>query len=540
MARSKEEIQIDLMTNILREEDRVDVLPGQVIRDVVINGPSAEMENIYAQIDRVQLSQSLANAKLMTAPELDDLVFNYGITRLGATKSTGQVTFYTKNQPTTTVIIPKDTKVGTGIGSNGQEATFLTRYDATFDPAAEGNYYNSNSGQWEIIVDVIAETSGDPGNIGAFEIINLKNINVPFQVTNYTPMNGGEDQESNASLATRALALINGSSIGTRNGYEGLALSQPTILDTIVVGPGEDLMTRDGGFGGKVDIWNVVGDAGLVAIDFNDEPSLLIENFNEGEAFNEGGVYNFPRKPVDAFSPISLTANTASGVSNVIMYEIKNPAPDSVVYMSPSGARYHYTIIKADDNDTGHSVNANDYIIWNLPEMQYLREYNPDPSGTAVLSGNTMTVNITYTYNAGITNLQNSLDDENNKILTADVLAKEAQKILIDVDMSITLLDEYKQSRAVENQTVSNIVDAIAQTINNNTLGSKLEESDLVAAAHNVPGVDNIILDSVVIVRKRPIYYDDTNEEITDDISQPNQYFESDNIAITLVESTTA
>ena len=538
MARSKEEIQIDLMTNILREDERIDVLPGQVVRDVVINGPSAEMENIYAQLDRVSLSQSLANANLMTPQELDDLVFNYGITRLGASKAIGQVTFYTKNQPTVTVIIPKDTKVGTNIGSNGQETVFLTRYDATFDPASEGNFYNENTGAWEVPVDVIAQNAGTAGNVGAFEVKNSKNINIPFDVTNYTSMSGGEDQESNSSLASRTLAILNGSSVGTKGGYAGLALTQTTILDTLVVGPGDDLMTRDGGFGGKVDIWNVVSDVGIVAIDSNDEPSLQIDDFNEGAAFNAGGVFNFPRKPVDVFSPVTLISNTASGVQNALLYELRNPAPESVDYMDPSGSRYHYTLIKADDNDTGHSVNANDYILWNLPEMQYIREYNP--SGVAVLSGNTMTVNITYSYNDGIVTLQDTLDDDNNKILTADVLAKNAQKVLIDVDMSITLLEEYTVSTATENQTISNVVEAIAQTINNNTLGSKLEESDLVAAAHNVPGVDNIILSSVVIIRKRPIYYDDTNEQITDDVSQPNQYFESDNISITLVESTTA
>jgi hypothetical protein len=538
MARSKEEIQIDLMTNILREEDRIDVLPGQVVRDVVINGPSAEMENIYAQLDRVSLSQSLANANLMTPQELDDLVFNYGITRLGASKAIGQVTFYTKDQPTVVVTIPKDTKVGTNIGSNGQEIMFLTRYDATFDPASEGNYYNVNSGAWELIVDVIAQTAGDSGNIGAFEVKNLKNINIPFDVTNYTPMSGGENQESNSSLASRTLAILNGSSVGTKSGYEGLALTQTGILDALVVGPEDELMTRDGGFGGKVDIWSIVSDVGIVAIDFNDEPSLQIANFNEGAAFNQGGKFLFPLLPVDAFSPLTLISNSASGVTNALLYEIKNPAPDSVEYMDPSGSRYHYTFIKADDNDTGHSVNANDYIIWNLPEMQYLREF--DPSGVAVLSGNTMTVDISYSYIAGINDLQATLDSEDNKILTADVLAKEAQKILIDVEMSITLLPDYTESEAIKNQTIANVVDAIAQTINNNTLGSKLEESDLVASAHNVPGVDNIVLSSVVITRKRPIYFEDTDEQITDDISQPNQYFESDTIAITLVESTTA
>jgi uncharacterized phage protein gp47/JayE len=534
MPRSKDEIIVDLITNILREEERADVMPGQVLRDVSIQAPAAEMENLYNQVDNVSISQSLFNANIMTTSQLDDLVFNWGLTRRGASKALGQVTFYSSTIPSTVVTIKKDTQLGTSIGVNGVEITFQTRGDVTFDPISEGNFYNPNTGQWELSVDVIAVNPGSQGNVGSFTITNIKNANIPFNVTNNLPCTGGVDQESNASLATRALAAVKGSNAGTRNGYLGLALSQNDILDAIVAGPGDPLMTRDGGFGGKVDIWNIVSAGGYIQADSSTVPSLLIEDFNEGAEFNKnGGKYVFPILPVDFFSPITITASTApSGVTNVLLYESHNIPTGTIPYMDPAGAGYHYTLYAADDLDTGHSYQSNDYIQWNLNEMQYLRTFNP--SGLAN-TGNTMDVSIVYTYDNAINVLQTTLDAPVNKILTADVLAKEAIKILVNVSMSVQLLPSFTTTEATENQTIGNIVASISQTINNNKLGNTIQESDLVTAAHNVPGVDNVILSSVVLTKNRPIYYDTNAEQITDDTTLQNEYFESDTITITVV-----
>jgi hypothetical protein len=526
--RTRDEVIVDLITNILREEGKADVMPGQVLRDISVNSPALEIENLYNQIERVAVAQSVSNANFMTEQELNNLMSNFGIKRRGATKAIGKVTFYTPTQPTQTVTIPKDTSLGTNLGSAGKEVVFLTRYDVVFNTDVEASYYNSDTGNWEITVDVTAQDGGTDSNVGAYTITKVRNVNIPFQVTNYNPTSGGVDQESNQDFAIRALNIILGSNAGTENGYRGMALTQDNVLDTLVVGPGEALMTRDGGYGGKVDVWIVPAESGFTEIgpESNPELSFLWDN---GQQFNEGYRFDFPIKPLDANSPVQIFGTTApsGNINNVILYESRNPAPSTVAYVDPSGSRYHYTIFKADDLDTGHSIYANDYILWNANEMEYLRTFNPSGSP---FTGNSLQVDINYSYDKAVNDLQTVIDSPDNKILTADVLAKEAQQILIDCSMSVQLLPPFKITSATENNTLANVRNAIATTINNISLGNTIQESDLVQAAHNVEGVDNIILNSVTLTKKRPIYFDTSTEAIVDDQALDNQYFISDNI----------
>lgn len=534
MARSKDEIIVDISTNILREEGRADIMPGQVIRDTAINAQATEIEQLYNLIDRTAIAQSISNANFMSQTDLDNLLSNFGIKRRGAEKAIGQVVFYSNTLPNYTVKIPKDTILGTNIQQgNSSEVKFVTRYDVAFDPTIESTYYNINTGNWELTVDIIAQNGGTDGNVGSYVITKVQNINSPFRVTNYNPTTGGADQESNQDFAVRALNIILGSNAGTENGYRGLALTQDNVLDVLVAGPGDTLMTRDGGFGGKVDLWIVPSPStGYESLSpsptSNSDLSFTWEN---GEQFNKNYRFDFPLKPLDASTDVVITATTApsGNTSAMTLFEKNTPAPSGTVYIDPSGANYHYQVFKASDLDTGYTIYANDFIQWNATEMEYLRQFNP--SGTPY-TGNSMTVNISYEYTKAVSDLQTVLDDVNNKILTADVLAKEAEKILIDVVMNVQLLPAYKETGPTESETIGKVELAIVETINNIALGNSIQSSDIVASAHNVDGVDNVILNSVQVTKKRPKYFDATTESIVDDDALENQYFIADNISV--------
>jgi hypothetical protein len=470
----------------------------------------------------------------MSTQELNDLVSNYGITRRGAQKAFGQVTFYTPTLPSSSVIIPQGTSLGTNIGVTNKEITFSTRTDIIFDPALAGVYFNPNTGNYEINVDIVADNPGAIGNVGPYTITKVRNGNFPFNVTNQNSTTGGVDQESNNDLAIRSLNILLGSNVGTKTGYKGTVLSQDNVLDALVVGPGDPLMTRDGGFGGKVDIWSVTSPISYVQQNPSNNPSTLIADWNYADQFTRGFKYNFPLLPVDANSPLTITATTtpSGNLTNVLLYESRSPAPTNVSYVNPSGARYHYTAIIADDNETAHSVNANDYILWNPNEMEYLRTFNP--SGTPYIDNN-LSVSITYSYNQTINTVQAIINSDDKHIITADVLVKEAQKILVDVDMDVVLEKQFKETSTIEDETIANVEDAIRNTINNTQLGNTVEESDLIQAAHNVEGVDNVIINSVKITKKRSALFDVAQQQITDETSAPNQYFQSDNITVTSV-----
>ena len=147
LVRTQDQVIIDLLTNVLRASEQADVMPGQVLRDIIINAPSTTISNLYSQINQVSINQSIANANLMSTADLDNLLANFGITRNGAATAFGQVTFYTSTLPSTAIIIPAGTILGTNLSTTATEMTFTTQFDVTFNPALSGIYFNPDCGR---------------------------------------------------------------------------------------------------------------------------------------------------------------------------------------------------------------------------------------------------------------------------------------------------------------------------------------------------------------------------------------------------------
>ena len=89
-------------------------------------------------------------------------------------------------------------------------------------------------------------------------------------VTNPNPFGGGAAAEDDATFRSRVLSIFSGANTGTSLGYRNAVTADPSVIDAIVIGPGNSLMTRDGtqvsiapngartilseGTGGKVDV----------------------------------------------------------------------------------------------------------------------------------------------------------------------------------------------------------------------------------------------------------------------------------------------
>jgi len=529
MARSFNDVAIDLMTNMLRENESIDVLPGQVIRDVFINGMAQEFSNTYNTIGTVATAQSIANAAYMSPSDLDNLVGNYGITRKTATQSTGQVTFYTNTLPTQNILIPAGTRLGTQLGNSNQQVTFQTLADANLIISLESTYFNVDTGNWEISANVSAEQNGALGNVGPFTINTILSTNSPMKVTNNNPTTGGFNQESNVDLAVRTINTFLGTGRGTKSGYLGLVTSQSYVLDSIIQGPGDPLMIRDNGFGGKVDIWVIPSQALVTQLTPDNTPSLEISDWQDSQQVLSNYTFEFPQKPVDPTQEILVTA-TLSPSGNLVgipLFESRSPAPSGITYVNPSGLRYHYTVQLDDSLNFGGSIRAEDSIIWNATEMDYLK---------SIYSGNTLTVDISYSTNEAISNAQAVLDSDENKIIAADAIVKDAIEVTLDITSSVVLEPEFKTTPEAQTQAIGDIVTAVVDSINTNKLGQTFQESDLVQTIHNVPGVDNVIIPSIVITRRYSPFFDIRQQQVTDTTVNPNEYFVAGNINITSVE----
>jgi uncharacterized phage protein gp47/JayE len=533
--RTTDQVVIDLITTILRKYNKADIMSGQVLRDIVVDAPAQEMSKLYTLIDSVSTAQSISNAKIMSTTDLNNLVSNFGVIRKTATKAYGTVTFYTQNRPTQDIKINAGTSLGTGIYVSGKEVTFSTRFDILMKADAISQYYDNTTGYYQVDVDVIADISGTNSNVGPYTITKIRTGGISLSVTNNSSISGGVDEESNEDLAVRTLASFLSNNAGTKSGYLGTILAEDGVVDALLQGPNDPLMTRDGGQGGKVDVWCQISDNYIIQVSGTSDSSLQIIGWDSTiQSLTYGNKFQLPYKPVyvdadDNVSPITITASAypSGSLTNILLYEKSYPAPSGLSYIDPSGSFYHYQFIKADDLEEAHSINANDYIEWNPTSIDYIKN---------LYSGNSLDIFVSYKYNEKINLLQNILNADDKHIITADVLVKEAKKITVNVSASVELESDYKETTSIESTTIGNIITAVKNYINNSKLGSKIEESDIVQIIHNVTGVDNVILNSIVITKSRSPYYDEETQTITDITSAENEYFVAgENIIITSV-----
>lgn len=126
---------------------------------------------------------------------------------------------------------------------------------------------------------------------------------------------------------------------------------------------------------------------------------------------------------------------------------------------------------------------------------------------------------IRYNYNKLISDV--TFNIEETRPINADVLAKQATELPLDVTMYIVVTDEQLDSSAIVVQNVKdNLIDALTSVI----LGGIIDSSDLINTAYTVEGVD----------RARITYFNKNGEEgqALSVVAQKNQYFIPNNIIV--------
>lgn len=112
---------------------------------------------------------------------------------------------------------------------------------------------------------------------------------------------------------------------------------------------------------------------------------------------------------------------------------------------------------------------------------------------------------------------------EDTRPITADVLIKEAEAININITISLVLLSEFEtQSQVV----IQDAVDAVNSFLNANSLGTTIDQSDVINTLYSVSGIDR--------VRILNFSTDTSNGSLLSISAQKNQYLRSGNISITV------
>jgi hypothetical protein len=252
---------------------QLDLKPGQVARDLLVDGPAVQTASLYEELQSVQSAQSLF---LSLGSELDALGSNFGASRKQGTSS-GGLAVLTFNSIEADIPIAKGGVVTARNGASFTVNNSVTvavinknTYRATASKYAAALAFAGITDQYAIEVAVQATSVGNNGNISAYSL-NSTTIPGVSHVTNPAPFQGGFSAENDSTFKRRILGIFSGANTGTTTGYQNTVLADQDVIDVLVVGPGDPLMLRDGtqvftaedgtqtivseGTGGKVDIY---------------------------------------------------------------------------------------------------------------------------------------------------------------------------------------------------------------------------------------------------------------------------------------------
>jgi hypothetical protein len=296
--RTQLQITLDYIRAIQRVNTEISLIPGSTTRDVSIDPFASEAERIWFLVDFVHRSQSFLTLLAIDDPgntgtpvavsssayktaleaavgynsdtatqqlidtQFDKLAANANKIRLPGQPSVGQTVVFTATPPSQNISIPS----GTIVSTNGDPTTnvpaqnFVIGGTYVLTAANALAYYNFNTQQFEITVDITAQSIGSAGNVAAGTIVNISGVS-GVSVINRVATVFGTDVESNDDLAARAMLGFVSVDTGTPGGYAETAASQNGIIKALVVIAGDPLMMRDYDpvrkkhIGGKVDIW---------------------------------------------------------------------------------------------------------------------------------------------------------------------------------------------------------------------------------------------------------------------------------------------
>lgn len=289
---SRQQLVRDTVLSIFRSQPELDVKPGSIIRDTFIDPFSTEADRVRFILDFVHNSQSFSTLLLIDDPgnsgdsidvnqsayklalraafflednnsvqtlidnAFDRVAAKYGETRLGGTRSRGEVTVSISGQPTSTLAFP----IGQQCSGGGVDFRFTS--PARITPTGAGASFNPTTGRFSARAFVQAVEPGRVGNLspGQINILVDPPAGARVSITNQSRTFGGRDEETNRELATRVQRKIASLDLGTYQGYVNTVSRVPGVSQANVVHAGHPLMMRDTNssgehIGGKVDIW---------------------------------------------------------------------------------------------------------------------------------------------------------------------------------------------------------------------------------------------------------------------------------------------
>lgn len=340
--RNSDDIILNTLDFLRISQPNLDTKPGTVVRDLVVDGPSAQLAKLYSELSKISTAQSL---RFSLGTDLENLAKNFGAVKKRGSKSSGPAIF-TFNSLDTDISINKGDIVTANNGStfivtSSQviSTIFINTYRANASKFRADLDFVGITDQFAVEVPVEAVSTGTGGNISKYSLRTTSTSGVS-NITNAVPFGGGTGPEDDTAFRNRVLSIFSGANTGTSLGYKNAVLADQAVLDAIVIEPGDSLMTRDGtvvktnsdgtntiiseGTGGKVDIL-IFGSRLLETFDsyiFRDlsnknDPTNTINDFVLGQITADAGK-TVSRKRIDDITNGTLPSQPINDVISVI------------------------------------------------------------------------------------------------------------------------------------------------------------------------------------------------------------------------------
>lgn len=524
------------ITNEFRKNHAlVDATPESPVANLVINPLVDIFTPFLALISEVENSNDLTKAEEMSADKLNQIGFgNYFVERHTGDAAEATVTIsFTNLSLDQNLVIPLGVEFQTSAGLK-----FQTISNNTFTPLELKAKYNPYYLTYDVDVPVRAAAFGSQYNVAEGQINAIvtkfnKNIQV---VMNRTPAIGGSDEESNVDYAARIRDSYLARNIGTNMGYKSyLFNSFPEVEDIYVSGYRDKYMIRDVALiknpatgretmehmGGKVDLY-------IKGFSYGTRYTTVVLNSNNLKLSQPATtiVMDGLVPAVTLTNRRDSTKNLAISVSNYVLkdgyYYLTLDNTDSKsfdpLHVSEIAVSYSYRQGTDELSQTDvFSVGINQFDIDSpAKEVSYIKivkeeMFVPDAQSKAIISrggvlgttGETASMTISgledfpsgteievaYTVNETLMNIRNLLNRESFRIVTSDVIAKEATPVFINMTLNIKL-----NAGETFNETKKSIVSAsVYEFFNNLNLGSGVQESDIVGWLYKNPNVTKFL-----------------------------------------------
>lgn len=421
----------------------IDTNIGKVVRDVSVEGPAHQFSKIYYVFDYLSKIQSIDGIKEV----LNSVEYQAGIANaLGLTQQDFDLRLKQDLERLVNnwgITRKSGTKAIGSIAFKGTQSknviipkstiistasTPAVRYQTIQEYVGLLDEYEQSSGLYYKEIAIESVKVGTSSNKIAKSIILLENsIDGVSVVINFNAVTGGMDNETDLELLDRAKDSWIGRNLATKDGYKKLLEQQEGVIDILVVGPINPLMKRASE--GSIDLY-VLHSESLV-----------------------NATYSIAYRGFDMVLPLQPVKSIISVIGSKTYVENTD------------------FILEKDINEFQGSYRGQDKIKWIIGQEPVINE---------------MLV-ISYSYDLKIINFQNVIDLDENKIITADVIVKKANKVNVNIKLNYTGFPGYSN-----NDLEISLSDTLTTFFTDKLLGESIDVSDVIAEINNVEGVDRI------------------------------------------------